>query len=69
VVEEFLGGLRKNASFLPTNHEFADPSSFLVLCPSAAGFAPGFEINTFPEPVDVEYPAALTAAADGLWAD
>ena len=26
---------------------------------------PGFEINTFAEPFDVEYPAALTAAADG----
>jgi len=44
------------------------PFLFLALTPlvHAAPAAPaGFEINTFAEPFDVEYPTALTAAADG----
>ncbi len=38
----------------------------LTLTLPAAALPTGFEINTFAEPFDVEYPTALTAAADGV---
>ena len=40
---------------------------FTALCSTPLAFAlpEGFEMNTFAEPFEVDYPTALTAAGDG----
>ena len=40
-------------------------SSLLLTLAPLRALPEGFEVNTFAEPFDVEYPTALSAAADG----